>query len=112
MKPFSEATGAAIDLEVRQLAEHAYQRALALIEEKKDVVSALATKLLAEETLNHDQLITVLGPRPFSSDAYTTFLEHHGELAPKLAIDPSNLGPPSENTATKETPIAKSSTTE
>lgn len=75
-KPFSERTAQLIDQEVQDLVRTAYERALSLLQQKKDAVERLAAKLLAVETVNHDQLVECLGHRPFKSDAYLQFLHH------------------------------------
>ena len=69
-KPFSEATAQTIDEEVRLLISNAYERTSALIQQHSALVLALAESLIATETVNHDGLVQVLGPRPFVTDAY------------------------------------------
>lgn len=73
-KPFSEATAQTIDEEVRLLISGAYERTVSLIEEHRESVLALAEKLIATETVNHDVLVAVLGPRPFITDAYAQWM--------------------------------------
>ena len=80
-KPFSEATAQAIDEEVRQLIASTYTRTLALLEKHRAQVAALAGKLIELENVNHDILLQVLGPRPFASDAYTTWRKQSLEAA-------------------------------
>eukprot|EP01134_Creolimax_fragrantissima_P008463 CFRG8463T1 len=65
-KPFSEATGQVIDTQVRELINRAHTRTAALIESKKDLVEKLAQRLMEKEAIGRDDLIEVLGPRPFS----------------------------------------------
>ena len=48
-KPYSEATAAKIDAEVRDLVDAAYARTVALLTEKRDLVAALAERLLEKE---------------------------------------------------------------
>jgi len=73
VKPFSEATAQAIDEEVRKLIAVTYERTLELLEKHRAQVAALAGKLLELENVNHDVLLEILGPRPFASDAYTSW---------------------------------------
>ena len=68
-KPYSQATGAIIDEEVRTLVQSAYVRTLALLTEKRDAVEKLAQALLAKEVLGREQLTEVLGERPFARPA-------------------------------------------
>jgi AFG3 family protein len=48
-KPYSEDTARMIDSEVRLIVDAAYQRTLALLTEKKDLVEKLALSLLERE---------------------------------------------------------------
>lgn len=66
-KPYSSKTAAIIDTEVREWVKKAYERTLQLIEERKEQVAAIAKLLLEKETLHQDDLIKVLGERPFQS---------------------------------------------
>lgn len=74
-KPYSEKTAELIDAEARRLVEETYARAVNLVREKKDLVKALAEKLLDIETINHDHIVDILGPRPFSSFTYDEFVK-------------------------------------
>eukprot|EP00457_Paulinella_chromatophora_P001459 gb/GEZN01001461.1/.p1 GENE.gb/GEZN01001461.1/~~gb/GEZN01001461.1/.p1 ORF type:complete len:767 (+),score=101.04 gb/GEZN01001461.1/:26-2326(+) len=73
-KPFSEATAQMIDLDVRRTVTEAYTQALALVRERRDLVQALADRLLKDETVNHDVLLEILGDRPFKTDGYRSYL--------------------------------------
>ena len=44
----------------------------------------LAQRLLTQETVNHDDLVDVLGPRPFSSPEYANFLNKQDEELPTV----------------------------
>jgi hypothetical protein len=50
---------------------------LRLLEEKKDCVEKLASRLLELETLNHEEIVSVLGKGPFSHAEYIDFLHRH-----------------------------------
>lgn len=80
-KPFSEATAQTIDEEVRALISGAYERTQTLITTHAEKVDALAKELLELETINHDVIVRVLGPRPFTTDAYSSFIKHQKEAA-------------------------------
>jgi AFG3 family protein len=64
-KPFSEETAKNIDSEVRRIVEDAYKQCKDLLTEKKNEVGLVAEELLTKEVLSRDDLIRVLGPRPF-----------------------------------------------
>eukprot|EP00301_Raphidiophrys_heterophryoidea_P026514 c9176_g1_i1.p1 GENE.c9176_g1_i1~~c9176_g1_i1.p1 ORF type:complete len:759 (-),score=222.72 c9176_g1_i1:63-2339(-) len=67
-KPYSEATHEAIDKEVRQLIDLAYQRVLALLKERRKELELVAEFLLKHEAANHKDMVTLLGARPFLMD--------------------------------------------
>lgn len=64
-KPYSEQTAQTIDMEVKSLVDRAYSRTLELLREKRDSVEAVAKRLLDRETLGRDDMIELLGNRPF-----------------------------------------------
>jgi AFG3 family protein len=64
-KPFSEATAQAIDAEVKRIVMEAYKQCKTLLEEKKKEVGIVAEELLSKEVLSRDDMIRLLGPRPF-----------------------------------------------
>lgn len=64
-KPYSETTAQLIDSEVKSLVDRAYQATLDLLRSKKSCVELVATRLLDRETLNRDDMIELLGKRPF-----------------------------------------------
>eukprot|EP00249_Psilotum_nudum_P017470 c26339_g1_i1 orf=641-3187(-) len=66
-KPYSNETGGMIDREVRELVDKAYKRTLELIELHRDGVDQLAQKLLEREVLHQDDLVKILGERPFKN---------------------------------------------
>ena len=59
---YAETTAAAIDSEVRSLVQHAMDRALAILREKRDVLERSAKRLLEKETLNEKELVELIGP--------------------------------------------------
>ncbi|KAL4587320.1 hypothetical protein LXL04_000189 [Taraxacum kok-saghyz] len=66
-KPYSSKTAAIIDGEVREWVGKAYKRTLDLIEEHKEEVAKLAEELLEKEVLYQQDLVHILGQRPFGS---------------------------------------------
>lgn len=64
-KPYSENTAQTIDSEVRILVDKAYKRTIELLQSKKSKVDEVAKRLLDRETLNRDDMIELLGKRPF-----------------------------------------------
>lgn len=78
-KPYSEATAQAIDEEVKALIDTAYQRTLDLLTEKKADIEKVAKRLLEREILSRDDMIELLGARPFKEKStYEEFVEGTG----------------------------------
>ena len=72
-KPYSSKTGAIIDSEVREWVGKAYERTVQLIEEHKEHVAQIAELLLEKEVLHQEDLVRILGERPFKSSEPTNY---------------------------------------
>lgn len=72
-KPYSNKTGAMIDEEVREWVSKAYERTVELIEEHREQVAQIAELLLEKEVLHQEDLVKVLGERPFKSKEMTNY---------------------------------------
>ncbi|KAG0450779.1 hypothetical protein HPP92_026580 [Vanilla planifolia] len=72
-QPYSNKTAAIIDAEVREWISKAYQRTVELIKEHKDQVCQIAELLLQKEVLHQDDLVQVLGERPFKAGETTNY---------------------------------------
>lgn len=72
-KPYSSETGAIIDSEVREWVGKAYDSTVKLIEEHKEQVAQIAELLLEKEVLHQDDLVRVLGERPFKTSEPTNY---------------------------------------
>ena len=66
-KPFSEETARMIDGEVTRIINEAYTQCRQLLVEKKDELILVAEELLSKEVLGRDDLVRILGPRPWES---------------------------------------------
>ncbi|MGB1449435.1 MAG: ATP-dependent zinc metalloprotease FtsH [Flavobacteriaceae bacterium] len=64
-KPYSEETAQKIDKEISKIVEEQYQRACELVENNQDKLTALANRLLEKEVIFKDDLVNILGERPF-----------------------------------------------
>ncbi|MCJ1387722.1 AAA ATPase afg3 [Xylographa bjoerkii] len=67
-KPFSEETARNIDGEVRRIVDEAYKQCKDLLVEKKKEIGLVAEELLSKEVLGRDDLIRILGKRPFEDN--------------------------------------------
>jgi len=68
-KPYSEETGKLIDEEVRKLVDGVYARTKALLTDKTEAVRIIAEELLKKEVLYKDDLVRLIGPRPFPDNS-------------------------------------------
>ena len=64
-KPYSEETAQVIDKEISKIIENQYDRACALVTKYQDKLTALAERLLEKEVIFKDDLVEILGERPF-----------------------------------------------
>ncbi|MGB2170938.1 MAG: ATP-dependent zinc metalloprotease FtsH [Flavobacteriaceae bacterium] len=67
-KPYSEETAQTIDKEISKIIEKQYARACKLVKENKDKLTELANRLLEKEVIFKDDLISILGERPFDKE--------------------------------------------
>ena len=67
-KPYSEKTAELIDQEISNIIENQYQRALSILEDKKEQLTVLANVLLEKEVIFKDDLEKIFGERPFSKE--------------------------------------------
>ena len=65
---YSESTGKLIDEEVKILIDEMYLRVRDLLNENVDKVTAVAELLLERETISHDDVLELIGARPFAMD--------------------------------------------
>jgi ATP-dependent metallopeptidase hflB len=67
-KPYSEKTAQVIDEEISSIIEQQYQRALNILTENKDKLTALAELLLEREVIFKEDLEHIFGKRPHDKD--------------------------------------------
>lgn len=76
-KPYSQATANLIDHEVRSLVNGAYSRTEKLLMEKREALEKVAQVLLTKEVLKREDMINLLGKRPFEEKLTYDELAHH-----------------------------------
>ena len=67
-KPYSEETAKKIDEEISMIIEKQYKRACEILKKNKSKLSALASRLLEKEVIFKEDLVKILGERPYSKE--------------------------------------------
>ena len=67
-KPYSEETAKKIDEEISLIIEKQYKRACDILKKNKTKLSALASRLLEKEVIFKEDLVKILGERPYSKE--------------------------------------------
>lgn len=102
-KPYSEKTGEQLDETVRALINEAHRRTTELLTEKKEQLEKVALRLLEKEVLSRQDMVDLLGPRPFDGpDAYDDAMGASGR-GPKGPPPAGGGGTPNQPLPKKET---------
>jgi len=80
-KPFSDKTAALIDSEVHRIVNECYCRCKKLLTEKSKEVEVVAQHLLKKEVITREDMIRLLGKRPFpdQNDAFDKYIKSKEE---------------------------------
>lgn len=107
-KPYSDSTAEAMDDEARAVVDAAYKRTVELIREHKEEVEKVAKLLLEKETITHDDVVDLIGDRPFQGDPqYQEYISRRDELK-KAQADKSDAEASSITSDADETSEANS----
>jgi AFG3 family protein len=88
VQPYSQKTAKAMDEEAKDIVDAAYKRSLELLREHKMDVEKVAKLLLDKETITHDDIVDIVGPRPFQGDsAYQDFVSRRTKIKKELVGD-------------------------
>lgn len=81
-KPFSDKTAEVIDQEVYRIVSQCHERCKQLLIEKKEQVRLVAEELLSKEVITREDMIRILGKRPFPNvnDAFDKYLAGKEEV--------------------------------
>ncbi|TFL06779.1 peptidase family M41-domain-containing protein [Pterulicium gracile] len=104
-KPFSEKTAEMLDGEVRKMITDMYDRTRELLTKHKADVEKVAQLLLEKEVINREDMIRMLGKRPFSKgDDMDKWLDEH-RPAERSAPPPLEEEPPSDSPEPAPAPV-------
>ncbi|MFN3271070.1 MAG: ATP-dependent zinc metalloprotease FtsH [Cloacibacterium caeni] len=67
-KPYSEETAKKIDVEIKDIIENQYKRAVTILQENRDKLDALAQKLLEKEVIFREDLEEIFGKRAWDPE--------------------------------------------
>jgi AFG3 family protein len=67
-KPYSDRTARLIDEEVREMVSEAYTRTKQLLHDRREDVTKVANLLLEREAIGHNDMVRMLGIRPYGDD--------------------------------------------
>ena len=67
-KPYSEETAKKIDIEIKDIIENQYKRAVTILHENRDKLDALAQKLLEKEVIFREDLEEIFGKRAWDAE--------------------------------------------
>jgi AFG3 family protein len=85
---YSDKMAEVMDEEVKKIVDKMYARTIDLLKSKQAELHNLSEELLENETINHADIVRVLGPRPFGGNkTYTEFIEESWENADKYEQD-------------------------
>lgn len=92
-KPYSEETAKKIDEEIKSLIETQYQRALQILTNNQDKLTALATKLLEKEVIFREDLEEIFGKRAWDPELTEKPMQNTPNLngdtsEPQIAAEP------------------------
>jgi len=103
-RPYSEKTAQLIDHEVSSIVSTSYARSVAMLEEHKVKLHALAEELLEKEVIGSEDLVRILGPRMEKSKEYMEFIDVHWGDVPSRANVTKDEPPPPPKDEGKDEP--------
>ncbi|KAG9290852.1 hypothetical protein G9A89_011001 [Geosiphon pyriformis] len=102
-KPYSEETARMIDDEVRKLVAYAHERTVKLLKGRKNDVERVAQLLLSKEVLNREDMVSLLGKRPFiEKSPYDEYVKPKNPSPPEQS--PQESQPLSSPESTSQSP--------
>lgn len=89
--PFSEKTSRRIDLEVKKLVDEAHASCKKLLSDNIEKVDKVANELLKKENITRQDMIRLLGPRPYPerNESFEKYLDVNDDTEPTLQEKPT-----------------------
>jgi hypothetical protein len=107
-KGYSGSAGKLIEDEARLIIHQGYEKALELIKERQEQVKLVAELLLEKETITHEDIVAVIGPRPHSiGKEYDKFVSVGWKMDP-----PQPKPEPEKESTVVEVPITSETVSE
>ncbi|GAB3561154.1 ATP-dependent zinc metalloprotease FtsH [Spirosoma luteolum] len=94
-KPYSEETAKHIDEEVRKIVDIAYTRTKGLLSDKREALEIIAKELLSKEILYQNDLVRLIGKRPFERETVYQAYKNKG-VAEEIKEEIGKESKPSE----------------
>nr|XP_018918042.1 PREDICTED: paraplegin [Bemisia tabaci] len=79
-RPYSKKLAALMDAEIQRLVAKAYRSTEDLLRNNSDKLKALAEELLKKETLNYDDVVSIIGPPPFPNKKFIEPVEFEASV--------------------------------
>lgn len=94
-KPYSEETAKKIDQEVRKIVDVAYVRTKGMLTEHRDALEILAKELLEKEILYQNDLVRLIGKRPFERETVYQAYKNSEEVKEEIGKEskPAEIEP-------------------
>ncbi|KAK7203279.1 peptidase family M41-domain-containing protein [Myxozyma melibiosi] len=107
-KPFSEETASLIDVEVRRIVSIAHETCAKLLKEHKKDIELIAEELLSKEVISREDVLRLLGPRPFKdrNAAFEKYVMGKSDKGDDAPPPPSVEEPPAPAPAPTPAPAA------
>jgi len=64
---------AKIDQEIRRIITEKYTSAVKIVSEKRDILDKVADALMKTESLDEDEFLRIVGPRPNQDENFATY---------------------------------------
>jgi len=103
-KPYSEKTAELIDIEIKDMVEKAYERAVDLLKNNRKKLEKLAGRLLKKEVIFSEDLEEIFGKRPWDEEKRIGENDEENEKKSEIRNQKSEVSDKKPKTSTKKKP--------